>query len=280
MISEPWGISEARLRKALQEAGAHCLLNKLRTAGGPQPLELLHKFQSVCYSLLRVSTGDEAVALLVSSSRVMQDISHTMDHGKAGWDVSVVARVWDNQVMLDREFRAFVVGGHVVAISQYDDQLCYPFVVDHPEEIVSTIMRGMNDARPCLESAGLASPAMAVVIDFLVVPSQDNQWLARVIELNPFGPMTGASLFCWRADRSVLQGGCDLYGDLEDCDQQACLGSIDLPKWVTERIIDGVPFRYLVAHPAVPGYCWQKLEAFWPDYMRVASEEEHATIVQ
>merc|ERR1712187_801781 len=111
----------------------------------------------------------EAIALLVSSARVMGDISHTMDHGKEGWDMNVVVRAWDSRVKLEREFRTFVVGGQIAAISQYDDQLCYEFATTHPQEIVRAIVHCLDRARPGLQRLGLAAPTSAVVIDFAIV---------------------------------------------------------------------------------------------------------------
>merc|ERR1712217_808345 len=92
----------------------------------------------------------------------------------------------------------------------------------------------------------------AVVVDFLVVPlgnsCEDGQMSAKVVELNPFGPMTGASLFSWTSDRRVLQCGKDLYGDLEAWEKQHPPGSTLLPHWVCEEVVDHVPFRYNRCH--------------------------------
>merc|ERR1711862_471726 len=120
--------------------------------------------------------------------------------------MSVVARQWDPDVSLSREFRAFVVAGELVAVSQYDDQLMYHFVVEHSYQIVVAIRECIRLIKSRLQALSFASPNMGIVVDFLVVPAIDRetraidpdmQWQARVIELNPFGPMTGASLFCW-----------------------------------------------------------------------------------
>eukprot|EP00010_Vexillifera_abyssalis_P001945 CAMPEP_0201562084 /NCGR_PEP_ID=MMETSP0173_2-20130828/79139_1 /ASSEMBLY_ACC=CAM_ASM_000268 /TAXON_ID=218659 /ORGANISM="Vexillifera sp., Strain DIVA3 564/2" /LENGTH=135 /DNA_ID=CAMNT_0047976623 /DNA_START=461 /DNA_END=869 /DNA_ORIENTATION=- len=54
----------------------------------------------------------------------------------------------------------------------------------------------------------------AYVIDFAVIPNNKESKI-KVIELNPFGKMTGPSLFSWEYDRRILQGNVDIWGDLE-----------------------------------------------------------------
>merc|ERR1712176_1239192 len=132
--------------------------------------------------------------------------------------MSVVARVWDPAVRLEREFRAFVVAGRVRAVTQYDDQLCHPQIMNQPEHIIGAILQGFCRAEPGLQRLKLTESNAAIVIDFLVAPSSSASGAAGgaleacIVELNPFGPMTGASLFTWAGDRRLLQGGLDLYG--------------------------------------------------------------------
>merc|ERR1719189_2538238 len=110
---------------------------------------------------------------------------------------------------------------------------------------------------------------MAIVVDVLVTPAPlpSSPWPAKVIELNPFGPMTGASLFQWNSDRRILQGGKDLFGDLDDCERKCPPGSLSMPSNVDEQIISGIPFRYNLHHKP---FDWQHLHAYWEDYVRLA----------
>lgn len=57
-------------------------------------------------------------------------------------------------------------------------------------------------------------PADNYIIDLAVLDKGQGDIV--VIELNPFGPNTGPSLFSWQGDRRLLQGGLDVYGDLEE----------------------------------------------------------------
>lgn len=187
------GFSEDKLRKSL-EVAAQALELEGEKGIEMDACEILRCFNGVCYGLLRVTSAEEALRLLVSSSRVMQDVSHTLDQGVAGWNLSVVAREWDDEVKLEREFRAFVVAGEVTAVSQYDDQLTYRFVVENSEKIVAAIVNCLALTRPQLQRL---SANLGVVVDFLVVPSGHDAtpWQARIIELNPFGSVANRPPF-------------------------------------------------------------------------------------
>eukprot|EP00419_Tripos_fusus_P089389 CAMPEP_0172844236 /NCGR_PEP_ID=MMETSP1075-20121228/32049_1 /TAXON_ID=2916 /ORGANISM="Ceratium fusus, Strain PA161109" /LENGTH=506 /DNA_ID=CAMNT_0013688633 /DNA_START=35 /DNA_END=1554 /DNA_ORIENTATION=- len=267
------GLSKARLIAALNASAYQLEFEKQSgqssDSGTADACDVLRCFQDVCLSLLRVTTSAEALQLLLSSSRVMQDISHTRDKGNRGWSMSVVAREWDPDVSLGREFRTFVVAGNVVAISQYDDQLAYPYVVNNTEQIVTAIIDCLRLAKPKLDELSFATANMAIVVDVLVTPAPlpSSPWPAKVIELTPFGPMTGASLFQWNSDRRILQGGKDLFGDLDDCERKCPPGSLSMPSNVDEQIISGIPFRYNLHHKP---FDWQHLHAYWEDYVRLA----------
>lgn len=269
MPSPPWGLSEAKIRAALEQAA----LSAQEHAGSPEdaaptrstPQDTLHCFQTVCSELLKVSSGRDALALLVSSARVMQDISHALDQGPRTWDVSVVARAWDPKVRLEHEFRAFVAAGRLCAVTQYDDQLCHPSIAANPQCILSSIHRGFAQALPGLRAMGFAEPGVAVVVDFFVPPGEE---VARVVELNPFGPMTGASLFTWAGDRRVLQGGVDIYADLDTWEAKHPPGSNQVPACIQELTLDDVCFRFLREHS--PNFTKEHLEIFWADYIRLA----------
>jgi hypothetical protein len=90
------GVTESRLRAELRKAGVEALLAASRDADSAH--DAFQMFHQVCHRLTRVTTSDEAIGLLASSSRVMQDISHALDQKKDGWDVAVIARVWDDDV--------------------------------------------------------------------------------------------------------------------------------------------------------------------------------------
>jgi len=270
--SQPYGISKEKLKKMMDVVAAD-----LGGKPGRTPHEVLHRFQTVAGRLLKVSTPEEALDLLLTSHRVLQDIAHSLDHVKSGFDVSLVVRTWENSVALEHEVRAFLVGGKVAAISQYDDQMRHPVVEENRQQIVLAVLSAAQDIATSLQSAGFLEDAVGgqplpVVADFLVLPTAhggESTWKAKLIELNPFGPMTGAALFTWTHDRRVLQAGQDLYGDLAEL-EAGCPPSTrsDLPPCVAEDVIEGVPFRYMSGNPEQ--FSWEHLEVLWEDYMRCA----------
>lgn len=262
-LTSPWGVTSERVEEVMEN---------MESKDPSNVYEVLHHFQSVCSLLLCATSVDDAMSLLLSSSRVMQDICHTMDHGKTGWDVNLVVRAWDSRVTLEREFRAFVADGVLTAVAQYDDQMSYDFVVSNGQMIITNILSCFEHVKPVLAALGYVT----AVVDFVVMPRSNDTteaggWQACVIEINPFGRMTGTPLFCFNADRRLLQGGKDLYGDLHEWEEKFPPGCIPLPNYVQELVIDGVVFRFCAQHP--PGYTWDKLEAYWEDYLRLAPKK-------
>eukprot|EP00812_Abedinium_dasypus_P012351 NODE_5873_length_548_cov_176.862069.p3 GENE.NODE_5873_length_548_cov_176.862069~~NODE_5873_length_548_cov_176.862069.p3 ORF type:complete len:104 (+),score=25.95 NODE_5873_length_548_cov_176.862069:3-314(+) len=87
------------------------------------------------------------------------------------------------------------MGGELTAISQYDDQLRYDFVVEHAEVAVAVIRQCFEQVKPLLAQLGY----VMAVVDFVVLPecgdasggggggSGSDAWRARVVEINPFG---------------------------------------------------------------------------------------------
>jgi hypothetical protein len=105
-------VPKAKIRDALASA---------RRPDTSDAFAVLRLFQETSASLLRVHTAADAIALLLSSERVFEDIIHTMDHGAEGWAMSLVVREWDEDVRMQHEYRGFICAGQLTALSQYDD---------------------------------------------------------------------------------------------------------------------------------------------------------------
>ena len=73
--------------------------------------------------LLCISSGSEALSLLLSSERVYNDM---IDWLKYGEPEQIVLRQWEPELQLEYEFRAFIYKGKLTAISQYDHYCVYP----------------------------------------------------------------------------------------------------------------------------------------------------------
>ncbi len=116
--------------------------------------------------------------------------------------MKVMAREW-RQFDTDWEFRCFVFKKQMTAISVYNNLGYYPEMIGKEEKIKTLILEGFDQVKDLL-----APEFETYIIDFAIVDEK-----AVIIEVNPFGPMTGPSLFDWNADRYLLQRGEDHWKD-------------------------------------------------------------------
>ena len=152
---------------------------------------------------LRVTSGREAMCLLLSSERVFVDLNQALECAKDAndvWQTSCILRKWDEGLRHDWEFRCFVYENVLTAVSQYNHYCTFPDVRAAAEtgdgrtlrrEIVAYWETMRDDVVPA-----------SYVMD--LCKRCDGTWV--LIELNPFLTTTGACLFTWRADHAVLYG--------------------------------------------------------------------------
>ncbi|KAJ3282017.1 hypothetical protein HK104_011146, partial [Borealophlyctis nickersoniae] len=191
----------------------------------PQPIEeiALSSFIRATMHRLQIHTGTQALALLLKSRRVNQDlspvvqfISHdTLQPPSATSDpdtstptrTSIVIRLWNPQTLhptLAHEFRGFVYKNTFTCLTQYDDTIYSPFIASHATSIPRHVHAFWEEH--------LKEPLKgheSYVIDFLYIVDPDdpeNKHDIKLIELNPFHNGAGASLFSWREDRGLLMG--------------------------------------------------------------------------
>lgn len=147
--------------------------------------------------LLCAHTPDQAMTYLTSSERIYSDLLRCADTDPAvwKWDVRLIVREWAD-VDPEMEFRCFVANRKMVAITQYNNQLLYPFLcnVGFLRETVSCIVSTFEKVSDLIQYN-------LYVIDFAVHADLKS---ATIIELNPAGPMTGGSFFDWNLDRDLL----------------------------------------------------------------------------
>ena len=148
---------------------------------------------------LSVRSGAEAMALLLRSERIFDDLELALEEGEGRWTQHLVVRKWMD-MPLWCEYRGFVHGGQLTALSQYFAP-CF-FAELQSEEAQR---HAIDSARALLAQIRDLLPP-AVVADFAVM--SDGSVL--LLEINPFnnyaGCGTSACLFDWRADREVLEG--------------------------------------------------------------------------
>eukprot|EP00640_Fibrocapsa_japonica_P001844 CAMPEP_0113935568 /NCGR_PEP_ID=MMETSP1339-20121228/2708_1 /TAXON_ID=94617 /ORGANISM="Fibrocapsa japonica" /LENGTH=446 /DNA_ID=CAMNT_0000937777 /DNA_START=1 /DNA_END=1341 /DNA_ORIENTATION=- /assembly_acc=CAM_ASM_000762 len=294
--------SRTAVYKALLESASKLgVAHRYSNGDHPSAEQVLGVFEAAAGLILQVKTAHEAVSLLTRSFRVAQDLSHALDYcsTKRGtsnsklckessdcgeedscsrctldspfWNVSLVVRPWVKDVQVSREFRAFVVNSQLVALSQYDDRIANAEMYDHVLAMAATICKLFESVRATISSLG----HVALVIDFAVSPFEDNskeemkeEWQAHMIELNPFGPMTGSSLFDWRHERRILQGGQDCFGDL-DAHEVLYPPKKVLPEGAVEaELTNGVILRYRM-HGTNPSMTFEELEMSYPDFWKI-----------
>jgi len=180
----------------------------------------LHALYITGTEALRVETGLQAVDLLVHSNRIQQDLEHFIQISHANninttatttttttyKEFNVVVREFaDFEVEL--EFRAFVYGRKVTAITQYN-QFCYfPRVKKYKELISTTICKFIEEE---LISKGI-NHLNNFVLDLILVSQTPQQGpysnlKVYVVEVNPFAEFAGEGLFSWTDEVDILKG--------------------------------------------------------------------------
>lgn len=166
------------------------------------PNMAIHALLRVSSKLLRATNAEEAISLLLASERVYSDFLHVIKlcemNDDYEWKMKVVVREWDERVDLSNEFRCFVVGSDMTAISQYCESVYYEQWSRQEEQIKELLVTAWNQIKE-----PLTKHYKAVVLDFALFPENEE---VRLIEVNPFGPMTGEACFDWNQDRNVLLG--------------------------------------------------------------------------
>ena len=182
---------------------------------------------------LRVTSGREAMCLLLSSERVFVDLNQALEcanDAKDVWQTSCILRKWDGGLRHDWEFRCFVHEGVLTAVSQYNHYCTFPDVRAAAEEGDGRTLR--REIVAYWETMRDDVVPASYVMD--LCKRSDGTWV--LIELNPFQTTTGACLFAWRADHAVLYGEQEV-GEEED-DGGAGGGMIPISERPTE---DGLP---------------------------------------
>lgn len=131
----------------------------------------------------RCTSARAVMWTLLTSERVYADLLDVCEYGEPE---QVVLRPWDERMRMRNEWRVFVRGGRVVAISQYDHYGYYgPRSADECAAIEAAIVRAVE---PLVRVVGVPS----LVCDFHVTATE-----CILVELSPFRRCTGPALFSW-----------------------------------------------------------------------------------
>ncbi|KAH3766039.1 cell division cycle protein 123-like [Pelomyxa schiedti] len=153
-----------------------------------------------CRSQLCCKRGRDAMSLILSSERVFVDLLLDLDNAKIPGDVWMTCfsvRRWEPRLTEDMEFRTFVCGGKITAISQYNQYCLYPHLQSKKEVISASILEFWS------KEIKHRIPHSQYVIDFGIL----STGRVIVVELNPFATTTGAALFTWERERTLLENG-------------------------------------------------------------------------
>lgn len=135
---------------------------------------------------LQVDGGPEAIAVLQQSARVFDDLCLAQECGHLP---AIVIRPW-LEIEPWRELRAFIRGRRLVGLSQRHAGLRLRGLVDRVDALESaaqTLCRELVDRWPLDD----------LVVDLVADPDGAR---ARVVDLHPWLPWSGAGLFSWGED--------------------------------------------------------------------------------
>lgn len=145
-----------------------------------------------------VRVGDSAAAFRVLAHpgpRVARMALRTLRGGRPLW---LFARAWRN-IPPWSEFRLFFKARTLVAATQYHSRLDFAGLADRAVAVRDSLRR-------FAEPLAAALPREDCVADVHLRPAADG-FVAGLIEINPFLPVTGSGLFDW-------EGGGDFDGTL------------------------------------------------------------------
>jgi hypothetical protein len=153
---------------------------------------------------LKCSSAHDVIELMVTSERVCDDDLPLALEFAGNWSQHIVVREF-NSFRVEQEFRAFVFGGRVTAVTQYFCGAFYPALVAQRDAIGALVREFFDNtvrARTAEEQCDEFSLDLVVSVDAKAV---------TIVELNPFGADgcgTGTALFDWRNahDTAVLLG--------------------------------------------------------------------------
>lgn len=160
-----------------------------------QHLMWLYRGQIDC---LRVNSFREAMELLGQSSRVLFDLQLDL---LCPNDLrsTMIVRPW-LEIPLAAEWRGFMYGRQLRALSQYFTHLYFPSLAASVDTVAKRITQFFAD---------VVEPRLPVdlhnaVIDFIVLPDR-----VLLLEVNQYAHSTGPGLFDWVEDESILRDGSD-----------------------------------------------------------------------
>lgn len=145
------------------------------------PEAVLHGLMTALMLHSKVTSGEQVIQLLCSSSRIREDLVNVKKFVKYGMYLDLVLRAWDPDIARhpEREFRGFVCNNRLTAVSQYDHKTRYAEL--QGDAIHDSLCRRFLSFFDAVLKESLSHIA-SYVVDFYV--TSEKIWL---VELNSFG---------------------------------------------------------------------------------------------
>ena len=197
---------------------------KLKTLSRPSPNNKLILLQEVLIESLNVKSGLEAVKLLISSTRVGEDLEYalTTENECLSDTCNLVVREWV-QLPLWAEFRGFVWNHKLTSVGQYNHPVVFSDLKEKTPKILS-------DLEAFFQSIKAMIPLERYIIDFAWTPEK-----VFLVEINPFdGEIVfpaSTGLWNWDTDRQqMMNGPLELRIREDELDEQSLKRTTD-PMW-------------------------------------------------
>ena len=104
------------------------------------------------------------------------------------WDLHIIVREWVD-ILPRQEYRGFVCGKKLNALSQYYDRCFFPELQGQEESITERVQTFFREK--CVDRIELDE----YIIDFLITPTS-----IHIVELNPFTIQTGMTNSKWLSE--------------------------------------------------------------------------------
>jgi len=170
------------------------LLRKVNRADESEQIRVVNK---ALFLASQVTSGTEAMELFRLSERAAKHLRHrTSITEPENWNMNIIVREWNN-IDPEWEFRCFIYGKQLTAISHYYKILYVPEITAAKDKIKKLIFNYFeNTLRELI-------PLENYILD-LVIDIKTSE--VKVIELNPWLEASSPSLFNWTDDRDILYG--------------------------------------------------------------------------
>ncbi|PJD95105.1 MAG: hypothetical protein CK426_07295 [Legionella sp.] len=208
ILEEDFHGKEVFIRMSNRSPKDGIAIRDLNTAGFQAYQDIVQKNTSLNEQLIGLTdlqmknlncrTTQEIFNLILTSERVYTDLLEAIRCSASEedqWSTAIILREWEAELRQEHEFRLFVYQNKVTAISQYNTYCHYPSYNDTElqKKIVKRLKNFAEELSPLIKLDNY-------ILDLALIGDR-----VIVIELNPFHPSTGACLFSWQTDESILK---------------------------------------------------------------------------